>query len=233
MLAAVHVMADVANLRVTQMDTDAYGSPKDIRRLYEMTQVTPNQPTAIVLPQSDTLSIPAQNTLLKLLEEPPKGYHFILTATAASQLLPTIVSRAQRIRLLPLLDDQIQRLLDQLGVNDPLKRQQLTFLAAGLPLELERLATDDAYFAQKSQIMRDARTLLQSEATERLKIAHTYRDDRETAAQLLIYAARQLTASLEKSASHSLSERLAGVTSALDALAQNANVRLTLLKIVI
>ena len=46
-----------------------------------------------VLEHSELLTVSCSNALLKLLEEPPAGYHFILLAQNPQQLLPTIVSR--------------------------------------------------------------------------------------------------------------------------------------------
>lgn len=47
----------------------------------------------IVLEAADTLSPACANSLLKVLEEPPQGYHFILLAQARDAVLPTIQSR--------------------------------------------------------------------------------------------------------------------------------------------
>lgn len=46
-----------------------------------------------ILEKADTLSITCSNALLKSLEEPPQGYHFILLAQRPKVLLPTIQSR--------------------------------------------------------------------------------------------------------------------------------------------
>ncbi len=45
----------------------------------------------------DLLSTPAQNALLKTLEEPPENTFFILAVTDVSHVLPTIMSRVQRL----------------------------------------------------------------------------------------------------------------------------------------
>ena len=50
-----------------------------------------------VIPQAERLGIPAQNALLKVLEEPPPGAVLILTAASAASLLPTTVSRCQHL----------------------------------------------------------------------------------------------------------------------------------------
>lgn len=57
------------------------------------------------------------NKLLKLLEEPPLKTVFLLVSEQPDSLLPTIVSRTQRINLHPLADDEIERFLrDRYGL---------------------------------------------------------------------------------------------------------------------
>lgn len=53
----------------------------------------------------------AQNALLKLLEEPPAGTHFILTTDAPDRLLDTIRSRATEVSIGPLADTDIRTIL--------------------------------------------------------------------------------------------------------------------------
>jgi len=52
---------------------------------------------AIVINDAHHLSIEAQNALLKVMEEPGQATVFILTSQSADALLPTIVSRAQKL----------------------------------------------------------------------------------------------------------------------------------------
>lgn len=53
----------------------------------------PQQHYFIVLEAADTMPHACANSLLKILEEPPRGYHFILLAYARDAMLPTIQSR--------------------------------------------------------------------------------------------------------------------------------------------
>ena len=55
--------------------------------------------TVYILCGADKASLPAQNALLKILEEPPENILLVLVATAGHQLLPTITSRCQEINL--------------------------------------------------------------------------------------------------------------------------------------
>ena len=52
-----------------------------------------NQQFFVVLEHADALTLSCANSLLKSLEEPPTGYHFILTTQRPDDILPTIRSR--------------------------------------------------------------------------------------------------------------------------------------------
>jgi len=49
----------------------------------------------------------AQNKLLKILEEPPKNVYFILSVKNEGKVLPTIKSRCDKIKILPLSQEEI------------------------------------------------------------------------------------------------------------------------------
>jgi DNA polymerase-3 subunit delta' len=69
-----------------------------------------------VIRRADELSVSAANALLKTLEEPGARTHFVLLSAAADTLLPTIRSRAQRIRFAPLPDAVLAELLRERGI---------------------------------------------------------------------------------------------------------------------
>ncbi len=52
----------------------------------------------LIIDHADELSPDVQNTLLKTLEEPRPSIHIVLATSARDRLLPTILSRTQRIR---------------------------------------------------------------------------------------------------------------------------------------
>jgi len=66
----------------------------------------------IVVQDAFTLNPQATNAILKLVEEPPPGTHFLFTLPEVSQLLPTLRSRLQVVRLpvprLSLQDDPLR-----------------------------------------------------------------------------------------------------------------------------
>ncbi len=73
---------------------------EDIRLLKERVSVKPfqAQKKMFIIQEAERLNSAAANALLKTLEEPPAGVVLILITQSVSQLLPTVVSRCQRIR---------------------------------------------------------------------------------------------------------------------------------------
>ena len=61
------------------------------------TQHSLNQ--VVIIQEADKLNVQSANALLKVLEEPKPNLYFILTTQAITQLLPTIRSRVQKVRL--------------------------------------------------------------------------------------------------------------------------------------
>jgi len=72
-----------------------------IRELKRVTQFKPykSKNKVVLIQKAENLSIEAQHSFLKLLEEPPGTTFFILTAKHKKRLLPTIVSRCRLINL--------------------------------------------------------------------------------------------------------------------------------------
>ncbi len=87
--------------------------------------------------RAEELSVSATNALLKTLEEPGRGTHFVLLSAHADGLLPTLRSRTQRVRFAPLPEGVVVRLLSAKGLDGDralaiakLSRGSLTVAAA-------------------------------------------------------------------------------------------------------
>ena len=74
---------------------------------------------------------PAQNKLLKVIEEPPEGAVFLLVCRSAEQLLPTIRSRAQCFALRPPAEEEAAAWLVEHKNADPQKAKELAALCGG------------------------------------------------------------------------------------------------------
>ena len=69
-----------------------------------------------IVRRAEELSIAASNALLKTLEEPRAGTHFVLLTSTLDALIPTIRSRAQRVRFGPLPDEAVCEMLVARGI---------------------------------------------------------------------------------------------------------------------
>lgn len=64
-------------------------------------------------------TVQAQNKLLKLLEEPPENVCFLLGATVTFPVLPTVLSRAQRLEISPFSVKEVTECLKRLYPQEP------------------------------------------------------------------------------------------------------------------
>ncbi len=117
----------------------------DVRRINGFMSLTPAEGgwRVVVVDGAEELNQNSANALLKVLEEPPPRAILVLVCSAAGRLLPTIRSRCRRLRLSPLADDPVARLLAQylpeLGADE---RGRLVTLAEGSPGRALTLAND-------------------------------------------------------------------------------------------
>lgn len=94
----------------------------------------------IVVDPADALGEGAGNALLKTIEEPRPGIHFLLLTTNLQGVLPTILSRALPIRLGRLDDDDVRGILGKHAHDIPPERRDMAMLlaegSAGVAVEL-------------------------------------------------------------------------------------------------
>lgn len=89
---------------------------------------------AIIIDAADDMSKEPSNALLKSLEEPPSGCHFLLVSHASEQLLPTIRSRCQMLHFDRLSENQMRQVLQQVrGDMPPEELEALLQVGDGLP----------------------------------------------------------------------------------------------------
>ena len=69
---------------------------------------------------AEKLNLQASNKLLKIIEEPPEKSYFILVTEKSSVLLPTLISRCQKIKLPPIEVEEIEKALKKLNMNSNL-----------------------------------------------------------------------------------------------------------------
>ena len=123
----------------------------------------------------------AQNALLKTLEEPNPRVVLLLTADEAENLLPTVASRCELLRLRPMpLDELAQALAAR--TNLPADQARLiAHISGGRPGYALRLAKDDELLAARVSWLADLFTLLKSRQHERLAFSEMRAKGRERA----------------------------------------------------
>jgi DNA polymerase-3 subunit delta' len=90
-----------------------------IRSLLRVAAMKPYQARrkVFVIVQADSMNEAAQNALLKALEEPGPEAYFLLTTESERNLLPTIRSRCQCVRMAPLAREDIMTALTREGIT--------------------------------------------------------------------------------------------------------------------
>lgn len=104
------------------------------------------KPLFLIFDQAHLIGPQAANALLKSVEEPPPGVHFIFITPTPALMLQTIRSRSQVIRFAPLLDDEVRAVVK--AVEPDLKLEAWTVEmaggSAGLAIEMSRVGDDAA-----------------------------------------------------------------------------------------
>lgn len=85
----------------------------------------------MVLWQPEALNVYSANALLKILEEPPDNTVFLLVGSQADKILPTILSRTQRVALPAFSDEEISGFLTRKMALPAERARQVAYLAEG------------------------------------------------------------------------------------------------------
>ena len=145
----------------------------DIRGLQHLASLPPyeGKRKVFIIEEAEYLSTEAANSLLKILEEPPAKVIWLLLTSEEQRLLPTVVSRCQRLELKPMPLEQTQGILIDSYNIEPAKAILLAHLCQGcLGWALSVLA-DDNLFQQRCQRIVKLSSLLTASLDERFAYA--------------------------------------------------------------
>jgi len=117
----------------------------------------------------------AANALLKTLEEAPAHVILLLTADNPEQLLPTITSRCEILRLRPLTVETVESYLKERGVDESTARL-LAHVSGGRPGYALRLMQDRDALEFRTRRLDDLQSLLKSTRRERFAYAEKLTD---------------------------------------------------------
>lgn len=119
-----------------------------------------------ILDGAEYLSPEAANAFLKTLEEPPPGVVFLLLSAAGGSLLPTLISRCQRIELKPVGEGEVARFLEGRGVRRE-EAQLRARLSGGCPGR----GLEEAFFERRSAALQLMHRLMGMGVGERFAVA--------------------------------------------------------------
>lgn len=107
-------------------------SIKDVRGFIDSFHATPLAAKGRVgmIMNADSLTVQAQNALLKTIEEPPQNSLLLLTANNKQKILSTIISRVVSLHARPLTNDEMRESLAKAGMT-PQEIEIIQPIAAG------------------------------------------------------------------------------------------------------
>lgn len=119
----------------------------------------------------------ASNALLKILEEAPSYAVLILTADSREELLPTIVSRCEVLRLQPAPVEAVESFLRERGATEDTARL-LAHISGGRPGLALKLLQEPERLAYRDEKLSDLRSLLPATRAQRFSYADRLSKDR-------------------------------------------------------
>lgn len=162
-------------------------SIEDIRELQRSVSLPPYEGKykVFIIDGAEYLSAEAANCLLKTLEEPPPRVIMLLLAAEELQLLPTVVSRCQRVELKPMPSGEVERVLIKSRGVDRDKARLLARLSQGCLGWALTASVDDGYLVQRTQRLSEMLSLLGTGWEERFVYAAQLGNDRRSAEEVI------------------------------------------------
>ncbi|PWH14717.1 MAG: DNA polymerase III subunit delta' [Anaerolineae bacterium] len=176
---ACHLLAEMRHPDLEIVAAEQRGGilrVEQIRELQHRLSLSPYEGRyriALIL-RFEEANLNAQNALLKTLEEPPPKVILLITVEDSENLLPTIVSRCEVVRLRPLAAEALaQTLIEKQAAEAPLAAQ-VARLAGGRAGIALRLLHHPEERQRQFQVIEDHLRLLGSSYLDRFATAERY-----------------------------------------------------------
>jgi DNA polymerase-3 subunit delta' len=150
---------------------------RELQRGLSLAPYTARYRIALLL-RFEEAHLSAANALLKTLEEPPSKVLILVVASSPEELLPTIVSRCEILRLRPLPIDQVAAGLQTRWGIEPEQAELLAHLSGGRPGYAVQLHQDQERVLQRQVWLEDHLQLLTSNRVKRFEYAETLAKDK-------------------------------------------------------
>jgi DNA polymerase-3 subunit delta' len=145
----------------------------DIRALQRIANLPPYEGKCkvFIIDDAEYLSTEAANSLLKILEEPPQSVVWLLLVAEEEHLLPTVISRCQRLELKPVPSEHVREaLVNSYNVEDNRAKLLAQLCRGRFGWALSALANDDI-LEQRSQRIDSLVSLLTASLDQRFTYA--------------------------------------------------------------
>jgi DNA polymerase-3 subunit delta' len=143
-----------------------------VRRLRAAATLLPLESSRriLIVEDAETMLEPAQQALLKTLEEPPAHVTLLVLADEPEALLETVRSRCQEVVVRPVPQGMVERALRERGVDDPLAKE-IGAMSRGRPAWAMAAARDERALQGRRSEWAAARSWVESPQYERLVTA--------------------------------------------------------------
>ena len=175
---------------LTMIEADAEGGTmkvdqiREARRLLTLKPYAANYRVALFL-RFHEANDSASNALLKTLEEAPSYAVLILSADNPEQLLPTIVSRCEVLRLRPLKIEEVQQALEEKGFETN-QSKLIAHISDGRYGYARRLLESDAMLAEREERLNDLQSLMFASRVEKFSYADKLSKDKDAMRQVIL-----------------------------------------------
>ena len=186
-----------------------------------------NSSLAVVIDGADQASAGVFERMLKLIEEPVVGVHYIFTAHCLDNIPATIMSRSSLIKVELPTSGQC---LDLYRGCDATKAAQIRFIADRRPAQIIRLLADsEGDFERQSMLVSLAKEFLQGSVSRRLEIVNEI-TEREVGVQYCNNLSKLLrvTSASKVANPHQLAARLDLIDKTATNLSATGNVKIQL-----
>ncbi len=136
-----------------------------------------------IMEAADRMNQAAANAFLKTLEEPPGDALLILLTTDIGAVLPTILSRCQRLAFSPLPTDSIENYLHKMGV--PEEMAGIAAALSGGSMKKAMLATEDDALQRRGELLERTISLSLGDIAPLFTLAEELGSDKDKAVEVL------------------------------------------------
>jgi len=140
-----------------------------------------------IIDEAEKLNKQAQNALLKTLEEPNDFSIIILVAKDDKKLLPTIISRCQKIKFGPLTETEIEDWAREKNIffGKETEKDEIIFWSLGRPGLILQLIGDKNELEERRKIQVQLENMPSQNLTEKFSLAEEMSKEKETSRKAL------------------------------------------------